>query len=106
MKEKKVRVKDETEQAIDKTSKTDKSVAAKSEKEKSVKKVNKKPNIFKRIGRSLKEGFMEIKKVTWPSFGKVVKQTGVVLAVCLFFLVVLAAMDLGLGELMRLLTSI
>jgi preprotein translocase, secE subunit len=98
MKEKKVTA--ETEEKVEK------SAPVKAEKEKPAKKANKKPNIFKRMGRALKEGFMEIKKVTWPSFGKVVRQTGVVLAVCLFFLVVLAAMDLGLGELMKLLTSI
>lgn len=61
---------------------------------------------FKRIGRKFKEVFKELKKVTWPSFGKVVKETGVVLAVCLFFLVILTAFDLGLGELVKLVTSI
>ena len=35
----------------------------------------KKPNIFVRMGRKLKEVFSELKKVSWPSFGKVVKHT-------------------------------
>ena len=61
---------------------------------------------FKKIGRKFKEIFKELKKVTWPSFGKVVKETGVVLAVCLFFLVILTVFDLGLGELVKLVTSI
>lgn len=61
---------------------------------------------FKKIGRKFKEVFKELKKVTWPSFGKVVKETGVVLAVCLFFLVILTVFDLGLGELVKLVTSI
>ena len=66
----------------------------------------KKPNIFVRLGRKLKEVFSEIKKVSWPSFSKVVKQTGVVIGVVLVFFVVIMLMDLGLGQLLTLLTSI
>ena len=66
----------------------------------------KKPNIFVRMGRKLKEVFSEIKKVSWPSFNKVVKQTGVVVGVVLAFFVVIMLMDLGLGKLLTLLTSI
>ncbi|MBP5307521.1 MAG: preprotein translocase subunit SecE [Clostridia bacterium] len=57
---------------------------------------NKKPNFFKRIWIKIKEVFSELKKVTWPTFGKVVKQTGVVIAVVLVFLVAITLMDLGL----------
>ena len=67
---------------------------------------SKKPNIFKRMGKKIKEVFSEIKKVSWPSFKTVVKQTGVVLAVVLMFSVVITLIDLGLGELLKLLTSI
>ena len=67
---------------------------------------SKKPNIFVRMGRKLKEVFSEIKKVSWPSFDKVVKQTGVVVGVVLAFFVVIMLMDLGLGELLKLLTKI
>ncbi len=67
---------------------------------------NSKPNFFVRIGRKLKEVFSEIKKVSWPSFGKVVKQTGIVLGVVALFMVVITLMDFGLGELLKLLTSI
>ncbi len=73
---------------------------------KKVKPKNKKPNVFVRIGRKLKEVFSEIKKVSWPSFGKVVKQTGVVIGVVLFFMVIISLIDLGLGELLTLLKSI
>lgn len=66
----------------------------------------KKPNIFVRMGRKLKEVFSEIKKVSWPSFNKVVKQTGVVVGVVLVFFIVIMLMDLGLGQLLTLLTSI
>ena len=66
----------------------------------------KKDNIFKRIGRKFKEVFSEIKKVSWPSFSKVVKQTSVVLGVVLMFMVVITLMDLGLGALLQLLTTV
>ena len=83
-------------------------------KEKEVKKVeakkasnkNAKPNIFKRIGKKFKEVFAEIKKVSWPSFGKVVKQTGVVLGVVVLFTVVITLFDWGLSQLFSLLTNI
>ena len=67
---------------------------------------SKKPNIFVRMGRKLKEVFSEVKKVSWPSVDKVVKQTGVVVGVVLAFFVVIMLMDLGLGQLLTLLTSI
>ena len=67
---------------------------------------NKKPNIFKRIGKKFKEVFAELKKVSWPSFSKVVKQTGVVLGVVLLFAVVITLFDWGLSQLFSLLTKI
>ncbi len=45
----------------------------------------------------IKETFSELKKVTWPSFSTVIKQTGIVLAVVVIFLVVLTGFDLLLG---------
>lgn len=66
----------------------------------------KKPNIFKRMGRKIKEVFSELKKVTWPTFGKAVKQTCVVLVVTVIFLVVIMFVDWGLGALLKLITSI
>ncbi len=54
---------------------------------------DKKPNIFVRLWRKIKEVLSELKKVTWPTAGKTVKQTGVVLAVVLFFLVVILGFD-------------
>ena len=67
---------------------------------------SKKPNIFVRFGRKCKEVFSELKKVSWPTFGKVVKQTGIVIAVVLVFLVVIALFDLGLSGLLTLLTGV
>ena len=47
---------------------------------------NKKPS-------KVKAAFSELKKVTWPSFGSVVKKTIVVLCVTLFFLVIVFGFD-------------
>ena len=74
--------------------------------DKKVQQKNKKDNLFKRIGRKFKEVFSEIKKVSWPSFDKVVKQTAIVLGVVLMFMIVITLMDLGLGALLQLLTNI
>ena len=41
----------------------------------------------------------ELKKVTWPTFGEVVKKTGVVLAVVIIFAVVIFGIDALLGYL-------
>ena len=73
------------------------------EKNKPAKKVQKtkKPNIFKRMGAKLKDVFSELKKVSWPSFSKVVKQTGIVLAVVAIFLVVISAFDFGLLQFLK-----
>lgn len=58
------------------------------------------------MGRKLKETFSELKRVTWPTFPKVLKSTGVVLMVVLVFLVVLTLINQGLQALLELLTSI
>ncbi len=72
--------------------------------QKDVKRVkkNKKPGFFKRIGAKIKDIFSELKRVNWPTFPKVVKQTGVVLVVVLIFLVVISAFDFGLLQLLKL----
>ncbi|MDE7330087.1 MAG: preprotein translocase subunit SecE [Clostridia bacterium] len=69
-------------------------------------KEDKKPNIFVRMGRKLKETFSELKRVTWPSFPKVVKSTCVVLVVVVVFLVVVTGINYGLQKLLELITSI
>lgn len=45
----------------------------------------------------VKETFGELKKVTWPTFGKTMKQTGAVFVVTIFFLLILLVMDQLLG---------
>lgn len=66
----------------------------------------KKPNIFKRIGGAIARSFSELKKVTWPTFKDVVKNTGIVLVVVLFFIVVIGGADVILQLLFNLLTGI
>jgi len=58
------------------------------------------------LGKKIKETGSELKKVTWPKFGEVVKKTGIVIAVVLFFTVVLFAMDYLLQFLYKLLLQI
>ena len=85
---------------VGKVDETEQKKAVKAEKAKKDK--SKKPNIFVRFGRKCKDVFSELKKVSWPTFGKVVKQTGIVIAVVLAFLVVIGAFDFGLMQLLRL----
>ena len=66
----------------------------------------KKPNIFVRMGRKLKETFSELKRVTWPTFPKVVRATCVVLVVVIVFTVTVTLINYGLQELLKLITSI
>ena len=54
-----------------------------------------------RVRRWFKDFFSELKKVTWPGFSKVVKQTGIVLLVTVIFLLVMMAFDALLGTFYR-----
>ncbi|MCH5155851.1 MAG: preprotein translocase subunit SecE [Clostridiales bacterium] len=56
-----------------------------------------------KVRRWFKDFFSELKKVTWPSFSKVLKQTGTVLLVTVCFLLVVLAFDSLLGYLWELL---
>ena len=76
--------------------------AEKQKEVKKAKKTNKQPGFFAKLGAKIKDVFSELKKVSWPTFGKVIKQTGVVIAVVLVFLVVITAFDFGLSELLKL----
>ncbi|MBQ4557755.1 MAG: preprotein translocase subunit SecE [Clostridia bacterium] len=59
---------------------------------KDVKKQSKKKD-KKSVGQKSKELYSELKKVSWPSFGKVVKSTGVVLLVVIICTLVLFGAD-------------
>ena len=69
------------------------------------KKKDKKEKGQNKVAKKTKETFSELKKVSWPTFGQVVKKTGVVLAVVIIFTVVLFGIDYLLGLLFDLLTS-
>lgn len=71
-------------------------------KAKAKKKKDKKQSV---IGKKLKETASEVKKVSWPSFAKVVKHTGVVLAVVVIFAAVVFGIDRLLSWIFTLLTS-
>ena len=66
---------------------------------------NKKPNVLVRMGRKLTETFSELKRVTWPSWGKALKATGVVLVIVLVFTVAVTLVNVGFTELLKLLTE-
>ena len=65
----------------------------------------------KSVGKFFRDIISELKKVSWASFKRtkdnsgVLGQTGVVLLVTLFFMVVIAAFDTGLFELLKLLLN-
>ena len=80
------------------------------EENKKVNKSSKKPAKKRRsIGKFFRDIISELKKVSWASFKRnkdnsgVLGQTGVVLVVTLFFMIVVAAFDAGLMELLKLL---
>lgn len=67
-------------------------------------KTSKKPKKEKRsLGKKIKESMSELKKVSWPSFGKTVKQTGMVISVVLICTLVLFGIESLLGWLFGLL---
>ena len=53
-----------------------------------------------------KETFSELKKVNWPSFGKTMKQTGMVLSIVVVFTLLVLGIDSLVGYLINLLTKI
>ena len=67
---------------------------------------SKKPNIFVRMGRKIKETFMELKRVTWPTLPQALKATGVVIVIVLIFLVVVTGVNYGFSALLQLLTGL
>ena len=78
---------------------------SKKAKNKNIKKTKKTNPNKRKFGTGFKETVGELKKVAWPSFGKVVKTTGVVLAVVGVFTLVLLGIDLGLEQLHKLLVK-
>ncbi len=71
------------------------------DKQKKVKKANKEPKRSR-----AKETVSELKKVSWPSFGKTMKQTGMVISVVALFMLVTLGIDSLLSWLLKLITNI
>ena len=88
------------EKKVDEKKSDDKKANVKQDKKK-----DKKEKGQNKVAKKTKETFSELKKVSWPTFGQVVKKTGVVLAVVIIFTVVLFGIDYLLGLLFDLLTS-
>ena len=65
----------------------------------------KKPNIFKRLGSFFVKSWSELKKVSWPNFKTVAKNTGIVLLVVLFFGVIVFGFDTLFGWLISLMSN-
>ena len=63
----------------------------------------KRPNVFQRLGSFFVKSWSELKKVSWPSFKTVLKNTGIVLLVVLFFAVIIGGVDYLLVWLLSLL---
>jgi preprotein translocase SecE subunit len=87
-----VKTAEETTVKVEKEANTKEVKVEKADKSKNKKKRARaqKPN---KIAKSLKETGSELKKVTWPKFGTVAKQTGVVILVTLLFLAVVFGLD-------------
>ncbi|MDE6293009.1 MAG: preprotein translocase subunit SecE [Clostridiales bacterium] len=99
---------DASEEVVEQKAKTDKKAdeqvkapkADKSERkpeQKNKKGKNAKKKEPGKVRRWFKDFFSELKKVTWPTFGKVLKQLGTVLLVTVCFLLVTLAFDSLLG---------
>ncbi|MGZ0084156.1 preprotein translocase subunit SecE [Caldibacillus thermoamylovorans] len=60
---------------------------------------------MQRITNFLREVVRELKKVSWPNRKELVNYTAIVLATVAFFTVFFAVVDLGISELIRLLSE-
>ncbi|BBW98145.1 MULTISPECIES: preprotein translocase subunit SecE [Geobacillus] len=60
---------------------------------------------MQRITNFLREVVRELKKVSWPNRKELVNYTAIVLATVVFFTVFFAVVDLGISELIRLLSE-
>lgn len=77
----------------------------KENKQKEQQKLAKQKKQRKPFGRSIKNIFSELKKVTWPSKKEWIKNSLVVLAVIVAFAIIYGLIDLGLAELFKLVIS-
>jgi preprotein translocase SecE subunit len=64
-----------------------------------------KPKKKSRLGSFLSKSGSELKKVTWPTFATVARNTVTVLVVVFAFTVIVGAVDFGLTKLLELLVG-
>ena len=64
------------------------------------------PIIPEKVKKFFRDTKSETKKITWPNFPSVIRNTGVVLAMCAVTAVIIVAVDLALGGLIDLLQSL
>ena len=62
-----------------------------------VKKDDTKPGFFKRVSKWFREMKSELKKIVWPTWAQVVKNTGVVIAMMVVVGIFIGIIDLGLN---------
>jgi len=82
-----------TEEKVVDTKSTNKVVEVKAKDVAKNKKKDKKVKQPSKVGKALKDTGAELKKVSWPKFKEVVKQTGIVLAVVVVFTLVIFGVD-------------
>ena len=66
----------------------------------------KKPSVFKRIGKYFRDTKSEFKKIVWPTFPSVVRNTLVTLVLCAILGVLIGLVDAGLSALIKLVLSL
>ena len=82
-----------------KTAKSDKDAKADAAKKKG-------PGLGKRIAKYFRDLKGEFKKIIWPTFPTVVRNTGVTLAMCAVMGLIIVVIDFGLSNLIKLLVSL
>ena len=90
--------------AVQAENKKDKKVVDNKNKKNNNKKKDKKEK--GKLKRKAKETISELKKVTWPSFGKTMKQTGMVLSVVLVFGLLVLGIDSLISLILKLINKI
>lgn len=59
----------------------------------------KKDNFFKKVGKYFKSLWLEMKKVSWPTWKQIAVSTVSVIVVCVIFACIIALLDLVIGNL-------
>ena len=87
--------------------KKDTEVESDSKTTKDAKPVKKKgPGLGKKMAKFFRDTKGEFKKIVWPTFPSVVRNTGVTLAMCAVLGLIVCVVDLGLSALIKLMTSL